>query len=151
MKKKGFTPVRSITRKRSKPKLLTGFTLIELLLVVGFLVFAVSASLLLFANCILLNKYSRSLTVATSHAQYVMEEIKNQDFSTIETSIDSGNWDWGESEITTKGLSVLDSETIDTNEVGTTSDLLNVVVTVNWTSQRGRAQSLTLETLIVEP
>jgi len=128
-----------------------GFTLVELLLVVGFLVFAVSASLILFANCILLNEYNRSLTIATSHAQYVLEEIKNQNFSTIESGINSGNWDWDAGKITTKGLSALDAETIDTNETGTTSDLLDIVITVDWQGRGGRANSMTLETLMVEP
>lgn len=127
------------------------FTLVELLLVVGLLVFAVSASLMLFANCILMNEHNRSLTIATSHAQYVMEEIKNQNFSVIESGINNGDWDWGPSEITARGLDTLDSETIDTNETGTASDLLNVIVAVNWQSRGGRANNMTLETLIAEP
>ena len=128
-----------------------GFTLVELLLVVGFLVFAVSASLMLFANCILLNEYNRSLTIATSHAQYVMEEIKDQNFSGIETRINNGDWDWGLSEITARGLSSLDGEAIVTSEIGGVSDLLNVTATVSWQSRGGRVNNMTLETLIVEP
>jgi|TARA_B100000315_G_C14459369_1_gene533023 hypothetical protein len=128
-----------------------GFTLTELLLAVGFLVFALSSSLILFANCILLNEYNRSLSIAASHAQYVMEEIKDTNFSSVKTNIDNGNWDWDTSDIAAKGLSSLGGESIDANESGTSSELLNVTITVNWQARNGRARSTFLETLIVEP
>ena len=60
-----------------------GFTLIELLLAAVFLVFTISAILMLFANCIFLNATNRAITIATSHAQGVMEEIRDTNFSAI--------------------------------------------------------------------
>ena len=128
-----------------------GFTFIEILLAVGFLVFTLASSLALFANCILLNEHNRSLSTAVSHAQYVMEEIKGAPFSSAKTNIDNGNWDWDTSDIAAKGLSFLDNESIDTSESGTSSDLLNVIIVVNWQARNGRARSTSLETLIVEP
>jgi len=128
-----------------------GFTLIELLLAIGFLVFALASILAVFANCLLLNEYNRELTRAISHAQYIMEGIKNQDFSNLENNVNAGVWDWTDSDIENQGLIALTSEAIDTNEVGSDSSLLDVVVTVNWMSRGNRPRSIILETLITEP
>jgi len=121
-----------------------GFTLIELLLAAAFLVFTISAILMLFANCIFLNASNRALTVAASHAQRVMEEIRDANFS----SIPSGDWDWDTTQIGTKGLNALTNESITTTITGTT--LLNVVVTVSWEGHGQRIKSVSLETLFAE-
>lgn len=128
-----------------------GFTLIELLLAAAFLVFTISAVLMLFANCIFLNANNRALTIAATHAQRVMEEIKDTNFSAIETNISSGYWDWDISAIEGKGLVALLGETVDTNKMGASSSLLNVVVTVNWEGRSQRIRSISLETLVAEP
>ena len=128
-----------------------GFVLIELLLAMGFLVFTLASILAVFASCLILNEYNRELTRAVSHAQYVMEGIKDQDFSNLESNVDAGVWDWTDSDITNQGLTALTSETIDTNEIGSDSSLLDMVVTINWVSRGNRSRSIILETLITEP
>lgn len=127
-----------------------GFTLIEILLTAAFLVFTVSAILMLFANCIFLNAGNRALTVAMSHAQRVMEEIRDTNFSVIETNINNGYWDWDTSTIEGKGLVALSEEAIDTNKIGADSDLLNIMVIVSWEERNQRSKSVSLETLLGE-
>ncbi|MDD5506606.1 MAG: prepilin-type N-terminal cleavage/methylation domain-containing protein, partial [Candidatus Omnitrophica bacterium] len=53
-----------------------GFTLSELMIAAAILVLVLSALLVLYINCMILNEASRNLSIATSHAQYMMEEIK---------------------------------------------------------------------------
>lgn len=127
-----------------------GFTLIEILLTAAFLVFTLSAILMLFANCIFLNAGNRALTVAMSHAQRVMEEIRDTNFSVIETNITNNYWDWDVSAIEGKGLVALSEEAIDTNKIGAGSDLLNIMVTVSWEGRNQRSKSVSLETLLGE-
>jgi prepilin-type N-terminal cleavage/methylation domain-containing protein len=59
------------------------FTLIELLLAVAILAFALTSMLLLFFNCIILNKTNRSITYAYNALQAKMEEIKNTSFASL--------------------------------------------------------------------
>jgi len=127
-----------------------GFTLVELLLTMAFLVFTVSAILMLFANCVFLNASSRALTTATSHAQRVMEEIRDTNFSAVETNIGNNYWDWDSATIASKGLAALPAEAIVTTKIGASSDLLNVMVTVIWVERGQRNNSISLETLIAE-
>ena len=122
----------------------------EILLEAVFLVFTISAVLMLFANCIFLNISNRALTIATSHAQRVMEEIRGTNFSTVEANINNGNWDWDSNTIEGKGFFALPAEAIDTNKLGASSDLLNVLITVSWQGYRQRSKSVSLETLFAE-
>ena len=123
-------------------------TLIEVLIALAVLVVAFSSIMLVFASCIALNDSSRNRTIATEHARYVMEDIKNTDFNIVKNN---GNslWNWSSSVLVGEGLTVLDSESVVTTVSGT--DLLDVVVTVNWQDRGGRAQSIAIETLIAEP
>ena len=132
-------------------KIKSGFTLSELLLAAAILVFVLAGLLALFANCLILNDANRNLIVATSHAQYIMEEIKNAaepDFAQLE----SGDWDLDESQIQSApyNLTALSNETIDTNvtQQDNDPDLLIVSVIVQWNDRGQRPRSAQLETLI---
>lgn len=119
-----------------------GFLLPELLIAVTILAVALTGLLLLFTNCIFLNDANRNLIIATSHAQFAMEEIKNTPFASITSTT------WNSATITSKGLVPLSNESIVINVVGT--DLLDVTVTVNW-KDRGRIdRSTALRTKIAE-
>jgi prepilin-type N-terminal cleavage/methylation domain-containing protein len=120
-----------------------GFTLAELLLAAAILALALTSILTLFINCLFLNTSNNNLSIATSHGQYTLESVKNTNF----TSIQSQTWD--QTAISAKGLTPLDSESIVIGVTGT--DVLDVVVTVNWKDRGIRNRSLTLETLIAEP
>lgn len=128
---------------------INAFSLPELLLATAILAFALCAILLSYINCFFLNESSRNLNIAISHAAYVMEEIKNTDFSSIKANIDNGNWDWSGTDISSRGLTALTNETIDTQVNGTT--LLDILVTVNWRERSLRDRNTSVESLIAEP
>lgn len=126
-----------------------GFTLSELLLAALILVVALSAILIEFLACSVLNDSSRNLTLATTHAGYIMEDIKNTSFANIANNINNGDWDWDSSDITGEGLTALRNESIDSSVSGTT--LLTVTVTVSWKDRNNRDRNVALATLIAEP
>jgi type II secretory pathway pseudopilin PulG len=139
--------------KKNKNVVKKGFTLSELLLAATILSFAFGTLIVSFVACFLLNETNRNLSIAVTHAQYVMEEIRDTastvaGFGNLTTQINSGNWDWNSTTVSSRGLSTLSNETIDSNVTGT--DLLDVTVTVNW-QNRGRNRNTVLETLITEP
>ena len=123
-----------------------GFTLAELLVSVAILAYAISGSMALFFYCFFTNEMNRNLTAATSHAQYIMEDIRNTTFSSISTNISGGTWDFNTAGVTAAGLSALNSEAIDTQVSG--SNPLDVSVTVTWQDRRQRSRTKVLETLI---
>jgi len=131
-------------------------TLAEMMIAASVLLLVCAMMYLLFANCIILNQLNRERTLAMSHAEYVLEEIKNESFTNLEDRINgvspfSAEWDWSSTDINNKGLSALNDEVIDTNEVGSNPDLLDIVVNVSWTNRRGATQTMSLETLLAEP
>ena len=126
-----------------------GLTLNELLLAVAIMAFVLCGLLILFVNCAFLNDSNRNLTQAVSHAQYVLEDIKNTYFYDIETKIDNGDWDWVEADVIAQGLNALSSEIIDTAH-GINDDPLDVTVIVNWEDQRQRQRQTQLRTLITK-
>ena len=142
-----------------------GFTLSELLLVVGIMALVFSAIILMLISCFLLNEANRNLTIATTHAQHVMEEIKDSastvaGFDGLTTQIAAGAWDfttqfaagvwnWTSATINTQDLTALPSEAITTTASGT-ADKVAVNVMVSWQDRR-RSRNMSLETLIAEP
>jgi prepilin-type N-terminal cleavage/methylation domain-containing protein len=131
-----------------------GFTLAELMLAAFIIAFVLSGLLLLFTNCMLLNSASRNLSVATSHAEYVMESIRATSFTGLETRIVNGGstgWD-----LTTTALaqapysfSTLPDENITTG-VFQSGNPLGVLVTVNWNDRGPKARSTELTTYITD-
>jgi len=94
-----------------------------------------------------LNQSNRNMILALSHAQYVLEDIKNTAFSEIKTKIDNGDWDWNTSAIAAKGLAALDSEVIDTSH-GLVNNPLEVIVGIRWKDRRQRQRQTELRTLV---
>lgn len=127
-----------------------GFSLSEVILAAAILAFALTSLLTLFIAFMLLNESSRNLSVATGHAQYVLEEIKNSEFDNVEDDINAGNWGWNEEEIGGNGLTALRDESIDTVVNGQASDPLDVSVIVNWKDRMGQDRQIELETLFTE-
>jgi prepilin-type N-terminal cleavage/methylation domain-containing protein len=120
-----------------------GFTLSELLVSAAILAFVFSALILLFINAGFLNEANRNKTIAVSHAQFTLEEVKN----TVFTSIASANWN--SVTIASKGLTPLNNESINIAVTGTAPK--DVLVTVNWRDRRQRNRSASFSTLITEP
>lgn len=125
------------------------FTLAELLLASAILAFALSGLLALFANCIVLNETGRNSFIALHHAELVMEEIKNTDFSNISNKIQNGDWDWDVSNIESNGLTPLTNEQIDASVSG--SDVVDITVNVAWLDRGARSRNLNLTTKMMSP
>ena len=123
-----------------------GFSLVELLVSAAILGYALSVILVSFVNNMELTQTSRNLTKAITHAEFVMEDIRNTQFSNIATKINAGDWDWNTATITAKGLNVLMSESISTTVSGTS--LLDITVTVSWTGAKQRPQTKSIRTMI---
>jgi len=142
-------------RKRTPIRLRKSFTLIELVLATLMLIFVLVALASSFLACSLLNEASRNLLIATSHAQYVMEEIKNKasttaGFTELTSAYVNTTWNWSTpAAINTKGLIALRGESIQTTLVETTYK--DVLVTVNWQDQNNRGRHIDLETIITRP
>jgi prepilin-type N-terminal cleavage/methylation domain-containing protein len=120
-----------------------GFTLSELLVSAAILSFVFSALLLLFINAGFLNEANRNKTIAVSHAQFALEEVKNTLFTDIASAT------WNSATIVSKGLVPLNNESI--NIVVTGTKPKDVRVTVNWRDRRLRNRNVSFETLITEP
>jgi Tfp pilus assembly protein PilW len=133
-----------------------GFTLSELLIASGIMAFVLVGLLHLFITCIFLNESNRNLSVATAHGQYVLEEMKNTNFTNFKNGSPNADtyWDWNNAAINSNGLSVLNSEAIATDAAwvdAVTKDRLDITVTVSWKDFGVRDRSLVLRTLITEP
>jgi len=126
-------------------------TIPEVLIAAIFLAVVLSGILMLFINCMLLNEANRNSTVAITHAQYIMEEIRSTPFASIKTMADNDTWDLDTAELTASpySLATLSNEAIDTT-VTTAGNLLGVTVGVSWQDRRGRNRSEQLITQIAD-
>ena len=122
------------------------FTLPELLLTAAILAYSISAILVTYINSIALNEASRNLTTAVSHADYVLENIRNMAFASIAVNISNGAWNWDATAITAKGLTALNSESTAVTSSG--ANPLDVVVTVSWKDLNSRGRSRAVKTTI---
>ena len=128
-----------------------GFSLAEILLAVAILAFVLVGLLALFINCLVLNESNRNLTVATTHAQYIMEEIRNMDFTQLESKINNGDWDLNATQIQSApyNLNALNNESINTEYVIQSDvNLLGISVIVTWNDRGQRPRNVELDTLI---
>lgn len=106
-----------------------GLTLVEVLITVFVLAIGILSSLLFFTNAMISTEYARDLTVATTHVEYVLEEIQTR--STL-ANINGTNWaSW----FTTQGLNTLPSETVAVTYANAASDPLEVTATITWTKK----------------
>ena len=138
-------------------------TLVELMIAAALMTLIGAMVYLSFGNCIILNQFNRNRTIAITHAEYILEEIKNENFIGLEARIAAdGEWDLATNAITAlfdpNDDSVyipLENEMIDTNGVdvsaGLDGSLLDVAITVSWTNRAGATRDIVLETLMAEP
>ncbi|MGB4520484.1 MAG: type II secretion system protein, partial [Candidatus Omnitrophota bacterium] len=116
-----------------------GFTLMELLIAASILVFTLVGLLALFITCTFLNRSNRNLTIATTHAEQILEEISLDFYSIV------GNYNntWNSAAIPVEwpsltANSLLDNESIVISSAYVSSDtsLLDIRVTVTWIDRR---------------
>lgn len=155
LSRQGFTP--PLPRDRnSLHTARAGFTLSELLLAAGIMAFVLVGLLQLFISCIFINEANRNLSIASVHGQYVLEEMKNTNFTSFKNgSVDANtNWDLNSTAINLKGLGALNTEQITTDASWIdilTKDRLDISVTVSWKDFGVRNRSLVFRTMITEP
>ncbi len=105
----------------------SGFTLVELLLSVFLITIGVLSILLFYTTSMKAAEYASDLTTATSHAEYIFEEMK-----TVATlaGITTTDWpDWCQNQ----NLLTLPSENIDVTIVDGAADPLVIHATISWT------------------
>lgn len=118
----------------------TGLTLPELIVAIFILAIVSIGLLSVYINCSIITEQARNITIATGHADYTLEQIRNTDFA----SIPGTDWTaWAQ----TEGLDTLGAEQVNVNATGI--DPLTITVTVNWT-ERGRSKSLQLVTEVTQ-
>jgi prepilin-type N-terminal cleavage/methylation domain-containing protein len=116
-----------------------GFTLVELLLAVFILSVSIAGVLLLFTQSILSTEYAWDKTVATSHAEGVLEQMQLRE--TL-SEIAVADWvGWAEQQ----GFNTLPNETIQIVFANAKADPLDIQVTVNWVRKQRNSQ-VTLRT-----
>ena len=98
----------------------------ELIVTIFVLAVALSSVLMFFANARIAEQYARDSTVATSHGEYLLEEMRAR---TTLANITASNWtSW----TGTKGLSALPSENITVAYTNSSADPLEITVNVSW-------------------
>ena len=120
-----------------------GMTLPEVLLAAFILTTAIAGTLMFFSQAMVAAELSRDLTLATSHAEYILEEMQEADtLGEIVTK------DWNQF-VLDKGLSTLSGESIVVKLTNEFSNPVDVQVVVNWT-RGGRSNKVTLDTKITK-
>lgn len=129
------------------------------------LVISLAVLLVSLVQSSILNRIVSDRTLAITHAQYVLEAIRNAAASESYTAAHNGirdyRWDFDSAELASQGLTALSNETIETRHnhpvygIPDPNNIANVTVTVNWDERRVGAttvpSNITLETLIGNP
>lgn len=126
-----------------------GFTLAEIL-VAGFVAAVALVSILgTLSNISLLNELNQEKTFAAMHGQYILEEIKDADFATLENDINNHDWDFNANQLAANPYNFvgLNSESIATIAVNPGGNPLQVRLTVSWLDRRNTTRTYVLEML----
>lgn len=140
-----------------------GFTLSELLMAAVIFALAMAGILQLFISCAFLDQSNRNKSIAATHAEFVMEDImeymRNNELSALQSQINSGNWNWSSSAAICSKLGcgscaypcVLNSESITTALFSSSTDPLDVMVMISWIDRpNANPRSLILKTEIAK-
>lgn len=123
-----------------------GFTLVEVLIAVGILAIVIVGLLQLFVSCSALAEAAGNTTFALNEAQNKLEEIRNHSFDSIAADYASG----GTPGNTFTLGSLNGTGTVETSQVGGSSELLQIRIDVSWQNKNGRSFSITLTGLIAK-
>ena len=120
-----------------------GFTLIELLLAVFILSVGISAVLMLYVSSMLSAATAWDMTVATSNAEHVLEEMQARD-----SLADIVNTDWPQW-AQDRGLNTLPAETLSVAFADPTGDPLNIQIIASW-ERKSRTNQIILKTRLTK-
>ena len=121
----------------------SGMTLMELLIAAFVLSVGIVSTLLFFSSAMLSADYAGDITVASTHAEHVLEEMRSRNSL---RDITLTNWeDWAAKD----GLNALPAENLSVAYTNAAADPLEVTVDVGWT-KRSRNHKVTLYTTILK-
>jgi type II secretory pathway pseudopilin PulG len=103
-----------------------GFTLVEALIAVLILAGTIGGVLLMYVTSMASSELAWDTTVATSHAEHVLEEMQARESAAEITSVNWAEWARGE------GLTSLPEERVDAAFSDADTTPLGIKVTVNW-------------------
>ncbi len=129
-----------------KPLKNQAFTLVEVLIAIGILTVVIVGLLQLFVYCSRLAEAAGNTTLAINEAQNKIEEIRNHDFNAIATDYASGGTPGNTFTLT----SLNGTGTVTPSQVGGSSELLQIQISVAWQNKNSRNFSTTLTGLIAE-
>jgi len=116
-----------------------GFTLVELLLSVFIITIGVLSILLFYTTSMKAAEYASDVTAATSHAEYIFEEMRTLPTLVAITGADWSQW------AQDQGLMTLPSESASVSIVDSLADPLVIHATVSWT-RHTKVNSVVLST-----
>lgn len=128
-----------------------GFTLSELMLAAMIIAFCLTGILAFFMNSTLLNQSNRDTISASSHCQYILEDIRNTPFSQVSAKVGNGDWNLTAAELAASpyNFTVLPNETVVTS-VFQSGNPLGVSVNVTYKLQGRMDRAYELRTLFTD-
>ena len=120
-----------------------GFTLVELLVAAYILLIGICGILSLLSNSMLATESAWDTTVATTHAQYILEEMQNKNTLGDIQVVDWNAW------AQNQNLSTLPQETFKVTFADPAADPLEIKVTDQW-ERKGRLNTITLRTKLTK-
>jgi len=116
-----------------------GLTLVELLMAVFILSVGIGGVLLLFFNAMVSSEYAWDMTVATSHAESILEEMQRRK---ILPEVRNADWNkWAQLE----GLTTLPEEAVSVEFAEGPGDPLDIRVEISW-ERKARSNTIELTT-----
>ena len=120
-----------------------GVTLVEVLITVFIMTIGILSCLMYFTTAMRSTELARDVTVATTHGEYLLEEMHSR--NTL-GEITTANWEaWTD----TAGLTTLPEEDITVAFANTETDPLDITVAVNWQRQ-SRANTINFNTQLTK-
>ena len=120
-----------------------GLSLIEVLISIFILTIGILSTLLFFSHAMIMAEFAGDLTVASSHADYILEEMVGRKSLANVTGTDWESW------AQEQGLNSLPQEKFQVSFNNVLTNPLDVETTVNWV-RRARVNNVTFITRIAK-